>query len=91
MAKENEQKHPTATPRDDVESKRRDLEEQVGKMVSRGMNPEEFKDYLMIHKYGTPPHGGLGLGLERLTMRLLGLDNVRHASMFPRDLNRLEP
>ena len=38
-----------------------------------------------------PPHGGLGIGLERLTMQLLGLNNIREASMFPRDMNRLEP
>jgi nondiscriminating aspartyl-tRNA synthetase len=45
----------------------------------------------MIHKHGMPPHGGLGIGLERLTARLCGLDNVRYASLFPRDMNRLEP
>ena len=45
----------------------------------------------MIHKHGMPPHGGLGIGLERLTMKLCGLDNVRYASLFPRDLSRLEP
>jgi len=45
----------------------------------------------MLHKYGMPPHGGLGIGLERLTMQLLGLNNIREASMFPRDMNRLEP
>ena len=38
-----------------------------------------------------PPHGGLGIGLERLTMQLLGEDNVREACLFPRDMNRLEP
>ena len=43
------------------------------------------------HKYGLPPHGGLGIGLERFVMKLLGLSNVRQASMFPRDINRLLP
>ncbi|MGN0505442.1 MAG: aspartate--tRNA(Asn) ligase [Lachnospiraceae bacterium] len=66
-------------------------EEQVAKMVARGMNPEEFEHYLMIHKYGMPPHGGLGIGLERLTMRLIGEQNVRETTLFPRDVNRLEP
>lgn len=66
-------------------------QEQVEKMVSRGMNPEEFEHYLMIHKYGMPPHGGLGIGLERLTMKLIGENNVREATLFPRDVNRLEP
>ena len=37
------------------------------------------------------PHGGLGIGLERLTMQLLGEENVRETTLFPRDLNRLEP
>jgi len=66
-------------------------EEQVQKMLDRGMHPEEFESYLMIHKHGMPPHGGLGIGLERLTAQLCGLDNVRYASLFPRDLHRFEP
>ena len=53
-------------------------------MLDRGMHPEEFESYLMIHKHGMPPHGGLGIGLERLTAQLCGLDNVRYASLFPR-------
>jgi len=64
---------------------------QVKKMEDRGMHPEEFQDYLAIHKYGMPPHGGLGIGLERLTMKLCNRENVREACLFPRDLNRLEP
>lgn len=63
----------------------------VKKMEKRGMNPEEFADYLMIFKYGMPPHGGLGIGLERLTMRLIGEANVREAALFPRDVTRLTP
>ena len=66
-------------------------QEQIDKMLARGMHPEEFESYLMIHRAGMPPHGGLGIGLERLTARLCGLDNVRHACLFPRDLSRLEP
>ena len=61
------------------------------KMARRGMDPEDIRDYLMIFKYGMPPHGGLGIGLERLTMRLLDEQNVREAAMFPRDVTRLEP
>lgn len=68
-----------------------DYNTQVAKMQCRGMDIEEFTSYLMAHKYGLPPHGGLGLGLERLTARLLRLPNVRLATMFPRDINRLEP
>lgn len=68
-----------------------DYKMQVDKMLARGMNPDLFESYLMIHKYGIPPHGGLGLGLERLTMKLLNLDNIRQATLFPRDQERLEP
>jgi nondiscriminating aspartyl-tRNA synthetase len=63
----------------------------VAKMQSRGMDIEPFSDYLSIHKYGIPPHGGLGIGLERLTMKLLKLDNIKQASCFPRDVDRLKP
>lgn len=68
-----------------------DYNEQVQKMKDKGLDPDEFKSYLMIHKYGMPPHGGLGIGLERLLMRLLNQQNVREASLFPRDMTRLEP
>lgn len=68
-----------------------DYATQVEKMKFKGMDPAEFESYLMIHKHGMPPHGGLGIGLERLTMKLCDLDNVRYASLFPRDLSRLEP
>lgn len=68
-----------------------DYQEQIDKINERKMNPELFESFLMLHKYGAPPHGGLGLGLERLTMQLLGQSNVRDASMFPRDMTRLVP
>lgn len=68
-----------------------DYREQVAKMEKLGMDPSLFDTYLMLHKYGAPPHGGLGIGLERLTMHLLGFKNVREATMFPRDINRVTP
>ena len=68
-----------------------DYAEQVEKLRRKGMDPEDFAGYLMIHKYGTCPHGGLGLGLERLTSRLVGESNVREACLFPRDQQRIEP
>ena len=68
-----------------------DYREITAKMEKRGMDPEDIASYLMIFKYGMPPHGGLGIGLERLTMRLLGEQNVREASLFPRAVARLEP
>ena len=61
------------------------------KIEDRGMDTEGMEQYLDTFKYGMPPHGGLGIGLERLTMQLLGEENVREACLFPRDLNRLEP
>ncbi|MCR2050167.1 aspartate--tRNA(Asn) ligase [Acetatifactor muris] len=68
-----------------------DYNMQVEKMCRRGMNPEAFESYLMMHKHGMPPHGGLGLGLERFTARLLNFDNIRQAALFPRDIHRLTP
>jgi nondiscriminating aspartyl-tRNA synthetase len=50
-----------------------------------------FKYYLMAFKYGLPPHGGFGMGLERLVQKIIGLNNVKEASAFPRDINRLAP
>ncbi len=68
-----------------------DYNEQVEKMKAQGLNPDDFKYYLDAHKYGLPPHGGLGIGLERLVMKIIDLPNVRQSSMFPRDINRLLP
>lgn len=61
------------------------------KIEKRNMTTEGMEHYLMIFLYGMPPHGGLGIGLERLTSMLAGEDNVREATLFPRDLSRLEP
>lgn len=65
--------------------------EQIEKMKRREMDVEPFESYLMMHKYGMPPHGGLGFGLERFTARLLNQKNVRYSTLFPRDMNRLVP
>ena len=61
------------------------------KIQEKGMTEEGLEQYLDAFRYGMPPHGGLGIGLERLTMQLLGEDNVREACLFPRDMSRLEP
>ena len=61
------------------------------KLEARGMETEGLTHYLDTFKHGMPPHGGLGIGLERLTMKLVGEDNVRETTLFPRDLSRLEP
>lgn len=65
---------------------------QLAKSIeSRGLRPQDFDFYLEIFKYGMPPHGGLAIGAERLTAQLLGLQNVREASFFPRDRTRIVP
>jgi nondiscriminating aspartyl-tRNA synthetase len=56
---------------------------------SKGMDPSNFSDYLSIFKYGMPMHGGFGMGLERLTMTILKLKNIREASLFPSDPKRI--
>jgi nondiscriminating aspartyl-tRNA synthetase len=56
-----------------------------------GLVPENFKFYLDSFKYGMPPHGGFAIGLERLTMKVLDLSNIREATLLPRDMKRLEP
>ena len=68
-----------------------DYNELLAKIEKRGMTTEGMEQYLSTFKHGMPPHGGLGIGLERLTMQLVGEDNVRETTLFPRDLSRLEP
>jgi len=55
-----------------------------------GMDPDKISMFLEAFKYGAPPEGGFALGAERMTMQILGLKNVREASMFPRDMNRID-
>jgi aspartyl/asparaginyl-tRNA synthetase len=56
----------------------------------RGMDPKNFALYLQAFEYGMPPEGGFSFGLERITMHILGLANVREASLFPRDMERID-
>jgi nondiscriminating aspartyl-tRNA synthetase len=56
-----------------------------------GLKPEDMAGYLSVFKYGCPPHGGFAIGCERLTQKILGLANVKEASLFPRDRKRVEP
>jgi nondiscriminating aspartyl-tRNA synthetase len=65
-------------------------DEMVKRIEERGMDPKKFQFYLQAFKYGMPPHGGCSTGLERFTMKLLGLQNVKEASAFPRDMNRID-
>jgi nondiscriminating aspartyl-tRNA synthetase len=55
------------------------------------MDPARFEGYLPAFRHGMPPHGGFAIGLERFTARLMGKSNLRQATLFPRDLNRLSP
>jgi nondiscriminating aspartyl-tRNA synthetase len=63
----------------------------VERFKAKGFNPADFTFYLDPFKYGAPPHGGLGLGVERMTMQLLGIENIREATLLPRDRDRLTP
>jgi len=67
-----------------------DYEQLVNNIKKWGLNPDNFKFYLTAFKYGMPPEGGLAIGLERLTARLLDIDNIKYATLFPRDLNRID-
>jgi nondiscriminating aspartyl-tRNA synthetase len=62
----------------------------VEAIKGRGMNPADFSMYLSSFQYGMPPEGGFSFGLERVTMKLLELSNVREASLFPRDMERVD-
>lgn len=61
------------------------------KMREKGIEPESMAFYLDAFKLGCAPHGGGGVGLERVLMLFLKLNNIRRASLFPRDPKRLEP
>lgn len=67
-----------------------DYKELVAAIESRGMDANNFEMYLQAFKFGMPPEGGFSFGLERLTMKVLELANVREASLFPRDMERVD-
>jgi nondiscriminating aspartyl-tRNA synthetase len=66
-------------------------EQYVESMEGRGMDLAPFAGFLEAFKYGMPPEGGFAIGSERLLMRLVGADNIRETTLFPRDVNRLAP
>ncbi|NRG46880.1 aspartate--tRNA(Asn) ligase [Bacillus sp. CRN 9] len=68
-----------------------DYAQLIASIQSRGMNPANFESYTEAFKYGMPPHGGLAIGLERLTSKMLNHPNIRYASTFPRDRHRITP
>jgi nondiscriminating aspartyl-tRNA synthetase len=68
-----------------------DYSQLLNSMTQKGVNPDEFRDYLEAFKCGIPPHGGFCIGLNRLTSLILDVDNVKRAVLFPRDPKRLTP
>lgn len=67
------------------------LLEQLKTIAGGDPDADGFRYYLQAFKYGLPTHGGFGMGLERLTQKIIGLNNIKEASLFPRDINRLTP
>lgn len=67
-----------------------DYDQLVSSIKSRGMNPKAFEMYLQAFQYGMPEEGGFSFGLERLTWKMLGLSNIREASLYPRDMERID-
>lgn len=65
-------------------------DELVERIKEKGLDPEKFEFYLQAFKYGIPPHGGIGMGLERLTAKFCNVANVKEATLFPRDINRID-
>lgn len=63
----------------------------INSMKEKGLNPNDYEGYTEIFKYGMPKHGGLGIGLERITAQLLNLSNIREATLIPRDRTRITP
>lgn len=68
-----------------------ELEMLVESMIEKGLEPSAYESYLQAFENGVPPHGGLAIGLERLTAKLLNIENIRRTTLFPRDKNRLIP
>lgn len=64
--------------------------ELVERIKAKNLDPDKFQFYLQAFKYGIPPHGGIGMGLERLTAKYCGVGNVKEATLFPRDINRID-
>lgn len=67
-----------------------DYQQLVKSIQDRGMDPKDFEIYLQAFKYGMPEEGGFSFGLERITMKILNLENIRQASLFPRDMERVD-
>ncbi|MGH3924438.1 MAG: amino acid--tRNA ligase-related protein [Pseudonocardiaceae bacterium] len=63
----------------------------IAALGARSESPDNYASYLAVFAHGMPPHGGFAIGLERWVGRVVGADNIRYVTLFPRDLQRLEP
>jgi nondiscriminating aspartyl-tRNA synthetase len=63
----------------------------VRALAERGEPTQPYESYLEVFRHGMPPHGGFAIGLERWVARVVGADNIRETTLFPRDLHRLAP
>jgi nondiscriminating aspartyl-tRNA synthetase len=70
--------------------RRHDYKNLIEGLEMKKLDPKDFEFYLQAFKTGMPPHGGIGLGLERLTQKIIGLSNVKEATLFPREINRID-
>ena len=70
--------------------RRDNVAEMTAGLEMKGLKAENFSFYLEAFATGMPPHGGIGMGLERLTQKFMGLDNVKKATTFPREINRID-
>jgi aspartyl-tRNA synthetase len=68
-----------------------DKNQLIERLREKGLNPDSFKMHLQAFDYGMPPHAGWAIGLERLTMMLTGIKNIREVTLYPRDRVRLTP
>ena len=68
-----------------------DYDSLIESIKKKGLDPKDFESYTEIFKFGMPPEGGFGMGLERLTQQFLSIPNVKEASLFPRDVKRIDP
>ncbi len=68
-----------------------DKNQLISRLKEKGLNPDSFKMHLQAFDYGMPPHAGWAIGLERLTMMLTGIKNIREVTLYPRDRVRLTP
>jgi nondiscriminating aspartyl-tRNA synthetase len=63
----------------------------INQLKAKELNPDDFKFYIDCFRFGAPPHAGWSIGLERITMKICGLNNIQEATMFPRTRTRLTP